>query len=291
MKNDNSNSQKGLMSFIQDPDKPKTTIKENNNDENPAKTKEVTISDSTTAKNIKTKSNENSEQALVEEKGSKYVTLAPENLPPSYLIDVKYDGKREQAYVKLYNPEQSKVFRWYDTTNHLPYLITTEGKTEVEKILENEEEFIGCEVVKKYSLLNEKELTLTKVIATNPLVIGGRDDSYRERISPSFEANIRYHLNYIYDNQLVPGLFYEIKNNKLHRVEPKIPEDVRNSILKIFQGQSPEILQLVEQYLPIFFAPIPKIKRCSVDIEVQSEKNKIPDPHAAIQKVISISIP
>jgi len=283
------NNNKNLMSFIQDSKKVDSKNSDEKNLVSQTKTNEEEPASNTMQSNnskfIKNQKNETSEK-----KGSKYVNLTPENLPPSYLIDVKYDGKKEQAYVKLYNPEQNKVFRWYDTTNHLPYLLTTVSKAEVDKILVNEKEFIGCEVVKKYSLLNEKELDLTKVIAANPLVIGGREDSYRERIRPSFEANIRYHLNYIYDNKLVPGLFYEIKNNKLQIVEPKISKEVKGNILRIFEGQSSEILQLVDQYLPIFFAPIPKLSRCSVDIEVESEKNKIPDPHAAKQKVISISI-
>jgi DNA polymerase I len=230
------------------------------------------------------------EEHLQKERGSEYIFLAPENLSPSYLIDVKYDGKAELAYLKLFNPEDGKVYRWYDNTNHLPYLITTMKKTDIEKLLQNEKEFVGCEITKKLNLLSSKDLTLTKVLATNPLAIGGRDDSYRERISPSFEANIRYHLNYIYDEQLIPGLYYEIENGNLKRVEPIISEEVRQSIISLFQGQKPEILKLVEQYMPLFFAPILDIKRCSVDIELHSEKDKIPSPHAAEEEVISIGI-
>ncbi|NPD87204.1 MAG: DNA-directed DNA polymerase I [Asgard group archaeon] len=230
------------------------------------------------------------EEHLQKEKGNEYIFLAPEDLPPSYLIDVKYDGKAELAYLKLFNPEDGKVYRWYDNTNHLPYLITTMKKTDIENLLQNEKEFVGCEVTKKHNLLSNKDLTLTKVLATNPLAIGGKEDSYRERITPSFEANIRYHLNYIYDKQLIPGLYYEIENGNLKRVEPKIPGEVKKGITSIFQEQKQEILKLVEQYMPLFFAPIPDIKRCSVDIELHSEKDKIPSPHSAEEEVISVGI-
>ncbi len=287
-KKDNQND-RDLMSFIKNPqNKNSQSSKSENTDLN---------------KKVESKNQQNNEsngfekeevfdktEQILEEKGSDFVILAPENLSASYLIDVKYHGKSEKAYVKLYNPDDEKVYRWYDSTNHLPYLLTTMKKTDVENTLKNQKEFVGCEVVKKYSRLNEKELSLTKVLATNPLAVGGRDNSFREKITPAFEANIRYHLNYIYDNALVPGLFYEIKDNKLVRKEPKIEDTVKNNILEIFKGQSSEILELVEQYLPIFFAPIPSLKRCSVDIEVESEKNKIPDPHVAKQKVISIGI-
>ncbi len=232
----------------------------------------------------------NHSKQILEEKGKDYVQLAPDNLPPSILLDVKYDGKNEQAYVKLFNLEDGKIYRWYDNTNHLPYLLTTLSKTQVEAQLKNEKEFIGCEIVKRHNLLNDKTINLTKVLATNPLAIGGKNNSYRDKLSPSFESNIRYHLNYIYDRHLVPGTYYKIQNGDLIREEPKISLEVQEGILAIFKGQSQEIAKLVKQNMPLFFAPIPNIKRCSVDIEIHSEPNKIPDPNTAIEKVISIGI-
>jgi DNA polymerase I len=226
----------------------------------------------------------------LEEKGKDYIQIAPDNLPPSILIDVKYDGKNERAYVKLFNPEDGRVYRWYDNTNHLPYLLTTLSKTQVEAQLKNEKEFIGCEIVKRHNLLNDKTINLTKVLATNPLAIGGKNNSYRDQLSPSFESNIRYHLNYIYDRHLVPGTYYKIQNGELINEKPKISLKVQEGIHAIFKGQSQEIARLVKQNIPLFFAPIPNIKRCSVDIELHSEPNRIPDPNAAIEKVISIGI-
>ena len=285
--NGNSGAERNLDSFFNANNKAENKNIEVKNKEVPVNNGKVFDENNNGSNQAKTAT---LEENLEKEKGSEYIFLAPENLPPSYLIDVKYDGKAELAYLKLFNPEDGKVYRWYDNTNHLPYLITTMKKTDIENLLQNEKEFVGCEITKKYNLLSNKDLSLTKVLATNPLAIGGRDDSYRERISPSFEANIRYHLNYIYDKQLIPGLYYEIENGNLKRVEPIISEEVKKSIVSLFQGQKPEILKLVEQYMPLFFAPIPDIKRCSVDIELHSEKDKIPSPHLAEEEVISVGI-
>ncbi len=279
MNRDTEENNRDLMSFIKKPD---------NNSQSDNSSNDASINDSQS--DISSKKTSTVSSQMLEEKGKDLILLAPDNLSASYLIDVKYDGKVEKAYVKLYNPEDERIYRWYDNTNHLPYLLTTMKKTDVENILGNDKEFVGCEVVTKFNRLNQKDLTLTKVFATNPLAIGGRSNSYREKIRPSFETNIRYHLNYIYDNSLIPGFFFEIKNKNLVRKEPKIQDEVKRGILEIFKGQSPEILELVKQYLPLFFAPIPTLKRCSVDIEVESEKDKIPNPHAAEQKVISIGI-
>ncbi|MHA1482163.1 MAG: hypothetical protein ACTSQA_01840, partial [Candidatus Heimdallarchaeaceae archaeon] len=161
----------------------------------------------------------NHSKQTLEGKGKDYILFAPDNLSSSILIDVKYDGKREQAYVKLFNPEDGRVYRWHDKTNHLPYLLTTLSKTQVEAQLKNDKEFIGCEIVKKRSLLNDKNINLTKVLASNPLAIGGKNNSYRDQLSPSFESNIRYHHSYIYDRYLIPSTYYTIQNGDLIREE------------------------------------------------------------------------
>ncbi|MHA1687383.1 MAG: DNA-directed DNA polymerase I [Candidatus Heimdallarchaeaceae archaeon] len=232
----------------------------------------------------------NDVQSEVSSKTDKYVLNAPENLPPCYLLDVKYDGKSGKAYLKLYNPKDQKIYRWYDNTNHLPYLLTTLDKTEVERLLpkNGKKEYLGCETVAKYDLLKDKKVHLTKVLASNPLAIGGRRDSFREYIKPAYEADIRYHLNYIYDNNLVPGLLYSIKNGKLVPSSPKIPEEIIKQINAIFAKQSSKITEIVERYLPVFFSPIPEIKRCAVDIETSSTERRVPNPNDPIDKVISI---
>ena len=132
MKNKDQNNQ-DLMSFITKPEK---KVLNNIADNDSGKKNKGIPNKDENKKNSNLgykKSKTTSKDQITEEKGSNYVKLAPKNLPPSYLIDVKYDGKKEKAYVKLYNPENDTVYRWYDTNNHLPYLLTTMNKTEVEE--------------------------------------------------------------------------------------------------------------------------------------------------------------
>ena len=116
VKNDN----KDLMSFIQDSKKMNST---NNNDKkldsNIKKDEEEPVSKAIQSNRSKSINSQNTETS--EKKGSKYVSLAPKNLPPSYLIDVKYDGKREQAYVKLYNPDQNNLCQYL--LHCIPFLL------------------------------------------------------------------------------------------------------------------------------------------------------------------------
>ena len=45
------------------------------------------------------------------------------------------------------------------------------------------------------------------MIAPDPLSIGGTDYSFREKVT-SWEADIKYHENYLYDRALIPGTYY-----------------------------------------------------------------------------------
>ena len=101
---------------------------------------------------------------------------APGNLPPSYLLSAGYDGKLEKAFLRLYEPESKQVYLWYDNTGHLSYAVSKEAPEGLRKIerLVNYPDFLTLEQVDKFDALADEAITVTKVVATNPLAIGGR---------------------------------------------------------------------------------------------------------------------
>ena len=71
----------------------------------------------------------------------------PKNLPASYLVSVKYDGKKGLASLRLYEPISKKIYFWDDNTGHKPYCLTSLPPKEVEKldrVLSSREESIRC---------------------------------------------------------------------------------------------------------------------------------------------------
>ena len=58
----------------------------------------------------------------------------PKDLPPSYLVSVTYDGKKQLASLKLYEPMSQKIYFWDDNTGHKPYCLTSLPPTELEKL-------------------------------------------------------------------------------------------------------------------------------------------------------------
>jgi DNA polymerase I len=147
--------------------------------------------------------------------------------------------------------------------------------------------------------LDDQEIDMTKIYGKTPTNIGGSGVNIRNILGnnekKAWEADIRYHLNYIFDTQLIPGLIYRIKNGKLEKLNfEKIDENSKkmaNELRELFKSETPEIREFSEEFLDIFITPIPNVKRMAMDIEViVGERDyKIPDPRLAKQEVISIS--
>ncbi|MHA2035864.1 MAG: DNA polymerase domain-containing protein [Promethearchaeota archaeon] len=236
-----------------------------------------------------------------------------ENLEQGLLLDVDYDGGLNKAFCKFYDLATDEIKIWVDTTDHEPYCLSNEQIGELEKLYFNEKtgqvkqkkkltDYIGFkrfEAIKKFDLLRDKEIQMTKLYGETPTNIGGSGTNLRnilgENERKAWEADIRYHLNYIFDRQLIPGLIYQIKNGSLVKLDyEKIDEESKtmaNELRDLFKSESTEIQEFSEKFLDIFITPIPDVKRMAMDIEVKVGENdyRIPDPRLSRQEVISIS--
>jgi len=230
----------------------------------------------------------------VEEETVEYAIRAetPSNTPPCVVLDVTYDGRAGKALVKLYDPVNDKVYFWYDTTGHRPYLLTDLDPKDIvskfPKVIMHKG-FSHIELVRKYDALNDRWVTLTKICAKDPLSIGGSKESIRELLPKTWESRIRYHLCFIYDTGIIPGMYYKIENGELRPVEIEIPENVTEFVRKLYENDE-YMFEEAKRWLPLFQAPIPHIRRVAIDIEVFTPKeNKIPNPKEANYEIISVA--
>lgn len=237
-----------------------------------------------------------------------------QNLKRGLLLDVDYDGGQNKAYCKFYDLEQHDIKIWIDTTNHEPYCLSKEtdisilenlkfvdkiGDFEKEKKLVEYSGFNRFESIKRYDLLSDKEINLTKIYGKTPSDIGGSGINIRSILErndlKAWEADIRYHLNYIFDTQLVPGLIYSIHKGKIQKIDyEEINEESKKlagELRAIFGNEEPEIKEFAEKFLDIFLTPIPDVKRLAMDIEVSMGEHdyRVPDPRLAQQEIISVS--
>ena len=109
-----------------------------------------------------------SEEEIINVKGR----LAPKNTGTVYLLSAGYDGQNKKAYLRLYEPVSEEIFLWYDNTGHLPYLISKEPVSELEKNqrITGHEGFKGFQEVIRYDALEEKDIQVTKAHEIRPRV-------------------------------------------------------------------------------------------------------------------------
>ena len=221
------------------------------------------------------------------------------NLENGVLLDVDYDGGQNKAYCKFYDLESKEIKIWIDTTGHTPYCLSKRSKTELDNDIDltNFDGFVRNETVKRYDLLRDKEIEMTKVYGKTPTSIGARGKAIRDILKKenAWEADIRYHQNYIYDEGLIPGLIYEIKNNKLIKKDfsgsTKETIERAKELSDIFKDESKALKDFANRYLEIFNTPIIDLKRVAIDIEINMnlDEKRIPDPSKSKNKIISIS--
>jgi len=236
-----------------------------------------------------------------------FQSVTPRNLPPSYFVSATYDGNKRAACVKLYEPKSEKIHIWYDTTGHQPYCFTNLTPSELEKIdrLMSHPGFDDFERVEKYDPLLDRKMTLTKVVARDPLAIGGRPRGCIRDIIPEdypkiagieqpvkvWEAAIKYYECYIYDRNLAAGMIYRIENGELLRVRHGPSEQAVENIRKIFQNEPKEFLHYIEMWARLLECPVPKFRRVALDIEVSSPvPTRVPDPSEAAYPVICAAL-
>ena len=216
-------------------------------------------------------------------------------VPPSVLLSVRYDGESRSAFVRLYDPETKKLRDWKDNTGHLPYCYTDIPSDIIRKNfpkIVNHPGFKDLAMVERHDLLSDKQIRMTKIVAKDPLAIGGRTDSIREELPDNiWEAKIPYHICYIYDRGLTPGMFYRVSGNRLLPVESKISESLRKEFSQVFENDPKEFRELLPRLLPDFLEPTPDIRRVALDIEVhQTILDRIPDSMTAEHSIIAVSL-
>jgi DNA polymerase, archaea type len=236
--------------------------------------------------------------------------ICPENLPSSYLVSASYDGRQKKAVIKLYEPESGKLYFWYDNTNHKPYCLTNLKPYELNKIerLTHHEGFDSLEVTERYDPLLNQQVKVTKIIAKDPLAIGGRPQGTIRDIVPEdypricethidpseikvWESKIKYYQSYIYDKQLQPGMIYAVKDGCLVPVVVESATENLNKIKGMFKECSEEERGYAEMWAKLLEYPAPKFRRAAIDIEVYSPlSTRVPDAREGACPIIACSV-
>ena len=135
-------------------------------------------------------------------------------------------------------------------------------------------------------------------MVSDPLAIGGtQTDKSIRNIVEAWEADIKYYENYLYDNSLIVGKYYRIENDNLTPHDFKISDETRLSLKSMLWDKLGELnipdheqfMKNVSDWADLLNQPIPKLRRISLDIEVESEeKNRLPDAKTAEGRITAV---
>ncbi|RLG88080.1 MAG: type B DNA-directed DNA polymerase, partial [Thermoprotei archaeon] len=207
-----------------------------------------------------------------------------------YLMSIEYDGEKGKALAIFYNDEEQKLYFWYDKTGHKPYFLTDIPPDNIMKLRDivNHKSFEGVEVVKKIDLLRGVQRYLTKVIVKDPLAVR----YLRNRVPTAWEADIKYHINYVYDLQLVPGMLYRVQGARMKLIELIDASNLKNIIDTVLGKEvNKDLIKTATELARLFETKPPKIPRIAVDIEVYTPlRSRVPSPNTVEFPIISIAL-
>ncbi len=218
------------------------------------------------------------------------------SMPPSLLVSATYNSQKKAAVLKFYEPKSQEIKLWTDDTNHKPYCYSKLNPEELE-FLNERADVIEIVSVKRQDMLNDQEINVSKIIVEDPLAIGGTSTEKSIRnIIDTWESDIKYYENYLYDRSLIVGKYYKIEDGKVIPHDLEISDEVRLALKSLLWDKvsnekmvdSKQFQEYVAEWANLLNQPIPKIKRLSFDIEVESVVGRIPDPKIAEKKVTAI---
>ena len=220
-----------------------------------------------------------------------------ENTTNLLLISANYNNKQKAVVLKFYDPISHKIVLWTDKTGHKPYCFSKLSPAELD-FLSERSDVISIKEVTKTDLLKDETITVSKILVSDPLAIGGtQTDKSIRNIVEAWEADIKYYENYLYDNSLIVGKYYRIENDNLTPHDFKISDETRLSLKSMLWDKLGELnipdheqfMKNVSDWADLLNQPIPKLRRISFDIEVESEeKNRLPDAKTAEGRITAV---
>ena len=220
-----------------------------------------------------------------------------EDVPYGLLISAVYNNQKKAVVLKFYDPESEMIFLWTDKSGHKPYCYTKLAIEDIPTNISERDDVLDIKSVERFNMLEDKTITVSKILVKDPLAIGGTQTNKSIRnLIETWESDIKYYESYIYDNQLIVGKYYKIENERIVPFNLQISDETKLSLKntlwnKLDNSNLPnanEFEEHVSQWADLLNQPIPKIKRISLDIEVESEIGRIPDPKLAEKKITAV---
>lgn len=220
----------------------------------------------------------------------------PTIMPSSMLVSATYDNNTKSAVLKFYEPKSQRLILWRDEVGHKPYCYSRLTPDELD-FLKERDDVLEIRQEKRHDMIKDQQVTMSKILVADPLAIGGTmgDKSIRNTME-TWESDIKYYENYLYDRSLVVGKYYKVVDGKIIPHDLEISDEVKLALKSLLWDKVDnenvvnvqEFRKFISEWADLLNQPISKIKRLSIDIEVEAETGRIPDPKVAEKKVTAI---
>jgi DNA polymerase elongation subunit (family B) len=215
------------------------------------------------------------------------LTKPTTEIEEALLASATYDGERRLAVLKFYDVRAGRFRLWWDNTGHKPYCLTKLGMDELEAV-KARKDVIEIIEEEKTDLVNDAKVKVRKIVTTDPLAIGGGNDSIRDMIR-AWEADIKYYENFTYDRGLRMGTYYKVSQGKVIPIRYEVPKRVSQSLEELLKRNPPEFAPYLKEWAELLGEPLFEFKRIALDIEVANEAGRLPDSEDPKQPVIAVS--
>ena len=215
------------------------------------------------------------------------LTRPASEIGEAILASATYDGDKRHALLKFYDQRAGRFWIWEDNTGHRPYCYTRQPMEELGQVRARKD-VIEILDEERLDLLNDTRVIVRKIVTTDPLAIGGGNNSIRDAIK-AWEADIKYYENFAYDRRLRMGTYYRVSKGEVIQVRHPMPEGVSRSLEEILIRNPPEFTPYLKEWAELLGEPLADFKRIAMDIEVDNEAGRLPDPENPNQEVIAVS--
>ena len=212
------------------------------------------------------------------------------------LVSATYDSAQNLTVLKFYDPDSKRLFLWNDNTGHKPYCYAKLAPDEM-GFLHDRDDVLEITRVHLHDLAKDESVGMSKITVADPLAIGGTaTDKSIKNLIETWESDIKYYENYLYDKKLIVGRYYKIEAGNVIPYNMEISDEVKLALKSLLWDrvdstsmvEAEEFKKFVSEWADLLNQPIPRIRRMAVDIEVEAEKDRIPDPKIAEKKITAI---
>ncbi|SVC48042.1 uncharacterized protein METZ01_LOCUS300896, partial [marine metagenome] len=117
-----------------------------------------------------------------------------EKMPYGLLISATYDNQKKVVVLKFYEPTTQKIFLWADKSGHKPYCYTKLSLDDIPTDISERDDVLDIKSVERMNLIDDKTITVSKILVKDPLAIGGTQTNKSIRnLIETWESDIKYY--------------------------------------------------------------------------------------------------